>query len=311
MIEYFFKRLDDRSFFVKDHALGFDRYHRNLIFDHIESLSITPHILTEYIINPVITNNYPGFQFEFDYDRTFKKLNPRSILLPDHRQDISHFLCSFNGFNHVSRKLLLAALYKFGYFDTDYVSKNFVISQDELDGHVMEFVPDQERFYRKFFIGHDLDFYQLINGFDYAPAQRTDISMKSIERPISRCFVHLVSETIGTSYYPFITEKFTHSVAMKGLFVGYAQPGWHKQLKEVYGFKLYDRIFDYRFDRVDNPIERLIDLLSMLSKFRNLSISDWNDLRAMEQESIDHNFDHYYSGAYIKHIQRYHNAYQD
>ena len=63
---------------------------------------------------------------------------------------------------------------------------------------------------------------------------------------------------------------------------------------------LYDRIFDYRFDSMVNPVERLISLISMIHKFRHLSSDDWHDLWLIEQDSIEYNYDHYFSGNYSR-----------
>ena len=108
---------------------------------------------------------------------------------------------------------------------------------------------------------------------------------------------------MATSYYPFVTEKFLYSIVTRGLFLSYAPPGWHGHIEKYYGFKKYTKLFDYRFDTIQNPIERLIELISMISKFSTLSIHDWNDLYLMEQDAIEYNYNHYFSGDYLKHIK--------
>jgi hypothetical protein len=112
-----------------------------------------------------------------------------------------------------------------------------------------------------------------------------------------------VSETLGTSYYPFVTEKFLYSVITRGLFLAYAQPGWHDHLERVFGFRKFERIFNYEFDSVQNPIKRLVSLMSMLSKFSILDSNDWRDLYEMETDTIEHNYNHYFSGDWIKHLK--------
>jgi hypothetical protein len=116
--------------------------------------------------------------------------------------------------------------------------------------------------------------------------------------------VHLVSETLSTSYYPFYGEKFLQSVVTRGLFVAYAQPNWHEMLEKWYGFKKYDKIFDYRFDHIQNPLERMIELISMLLKFRYLSSDDWRDLYEMEKDTIEYNYDWYFSRQYVTCLER-------
>ena len=62
----------------------------------------------------------------------------------------------------------------------------------------------------------------------------------------------------------------------------------------------YNKLFDYRFDTIQNPVERLIELITMILKFSVLSASDWNDLYLIEQDTIEYNYDHYFSGKYLK-----------
>jgi len=110
---------------------------------------------------------------------------------------------------------------------------------------------------------------------------------------------------VATSYQPFVTEKFLYSIVTRGLFLAYAQPGWHNHLEKYYGFKRYTKLFDYRFDTIENPIERLVELMTMISKFSVLSTDDWRDLYEMESDTIEFNYDHYFSEDYLKHLKAY------
>jgi hypothetical protein len=121
----------------------------------------------------------------------------------------------------------------------------------------------------------------------------------NLENKLTNSFVHLVSETMSTSYYPFITEKFLYSIVTRGLFVTYGHPNWHGHVAEYYGFKKYNKIFDYSFDTVENPVERLVRLMEMVGKFSKLSTDDLNDLYLMEKDTIEYNYDHYFSEKYI------------
>jgi hypothetical protein len=107
---------------------------------------------------------------------------------------------------------------------------------------------------------------------------------------------------MSTSYYPFVTEKFLYSVVTRGLFLSYAQPGWHNHLENYYGFKKYDKIFDYSFDTVECPIDRLLTLMSILSKFSILSKADLHDLYLMEHDTIEYNYNNYFSNAYLERL---------
>jgi hypothetical protein len=76
-------------------------------------------------------------------------------------------------------------------------------------------------------------------------------------------------------------------------------------LFDCHGFKAYDKIFDYRFDTVENPVERLMCLVEMLTKFEKLSQDDWMDLYRLETDAIEFNYDHYFSKNYIKCLERF------
>ena len=58
-------------------------------------------------------------------------------------------------------------------------------------------------------------------------------------------------------------------------------------------------MFDYRFDAIQNPVERLVELMTMISKFSVLSSDDWKDLYLLEQDTIEYNYDHYFSKDYL------------
>jgi hypothetical protein len=143
------------------------------------------------------------------------------------------------------------------------------------------------------------DFAQAINSFGHVQ-YRHDKNIYNLENRLTESFLHIVSETMPTSYYPYVTEKLLYSVVTRGLFLAYAQPRWHDHVEKYYGFKRYTKLFDYRFDTIQNPVERLVELLTMVSKFGKLSIADWHDLYLLEIDTIEYNYNHYFSGDVIK-----------
>jgi len=216
-----------------------------------------------------------------------------------------NFLCSFNGSAHVSRQLLTAILHKFELFDTEYCSKNFRYLPAHIDGHLenLQLTDDEVQLNRKFFT-HDDVFSGSIQSFGHVRFDHF-ANIYNLEDRITKSFIHLVSETMATSYYPYVTEKFLYSIATRGLFVAYGQPNWHKHVEEHYGFKMYNKIFNYTFDAIQNPVERLVELIAMLAKFSKLSRSEWHDLYLMECDTIEYNYNHYYSKSYITHMKKY------
>ena len=287
-----------------DHLNGFDVDCKNQIFDHIQSASKkNTKIICNYILDDTVKQNYDNLEFEFTlytpiWD-SLCKYSPNTVI------NFKNFLCSFNGSDHLSRQFLTSALHKFKYFNFDYCSKNFVAGRDRVDGNLQLFCDSKkESFYRKFIIDDSADateFYNNTVGFDYSPNDHV-YNIQQLEQKLINSFVNVVSETLGTSYYPFVTEKFLYSVVTKGLFVTYGQPGWHEHVEKYYGFKRYTKLFDYRFDAIANPIERLIELISMLSKFSKLSRLGWHDLYLLEKDTIEFNYNHYYSKNYLMHL---------
>ena len=286
---------------IGDHLNGFDEHHRNVILDLIDSFAAKQSgritIYTSYILDDNVLQNYKRLDFKCRMFKMFHSFH-------DYRQhpllDFQNFVCSFNGAEHVSRKLLVAILKRFGFYNADYVSKNFVFSCDQLDGHIIDFVGEKNNFYKKFFIADDSEkFFNTINSFGHVRFDHAN-NIVNLESKITNSFLHLVSESLATSYVPFISEKFLYSIVTRGLFLSYAQPGWHSHIETRLGFKRYTKLFDYKFDTITNPVERLLELMCMISKFSVLSTDDWRDLYLLEQDTIEYNYDHYFSKDYIE-----------
>jgi hypothetical protein len=295
---------------LQDHLGGFFQDSSNAILDHLNKIASTQEktlsIVYHEILNNTVSVHYPNLEIKFDpgfQDRcnlnSFHKYNTHPEI------NFKNFVCSFNGSDHVGRKLLVAILEKFGYFINNYCSKNFSHTANKLDGHIYDYVSDDIKFYRKFFISdNSKDFFQSINSFGHVQYQH-DQNIYTLENKLTESFLHIVSETMATSYYPFVTEKFLYSVVTRGLFLAYAQPGWHAHVEKYYGFNRYTKLFDYGFDTIQNPVERLVELVTMVSKFSVLSEHDWHDLYLIEQDTIEFNYDHYFSKDYLKCLEPY------
>jgi hypothetical protein len=286
---------------------GFDSNYRSPVLDRLVQVTNSRPLIvqTEYLPNDRIRNNYPSLDIQFDIEQHLNVLGQFYQYRMHPEINFKNFVCSFNGTAHVSRKLLVAILYRMGWYNPEYSSKVFTFTNNELVGHIQDFVGDQERFYCKFFTDNNSDkFFNSTNEFNY---RRFDhpTNIITLENKLTKSFVHLVSESMSTTYCPCIGEKFLYSVVTRGLFVCYAPLNCHKQLFDCHGFKAYDKIFDYRFDTVENPVERLMCLVEMLTKFEKLSQDDWMDLYRLETDAIEFNYDHYFSKNYIKCLERF------
>ena len=285
-----------------DHLNGFSLDQKNHVLDKIQNYQLT--VYSQYILSDEIKQNYPNLNLKFSLINQYK-INFES--LENYKfhasKNLTNFICSFNGTEHISRQFLVSALSKFGWFNTDYCTKNFVTSRDRVDGNILKFVAnDEEQFYRKFLLTDDTDFYRNIYTIDYDRFNHS-CNLNTLKDIILCSFVQIVSETIGNSYYPFITEKFLYPILLKTLWITYGQPGWHHHIETYYGFKKYNKVFNYQFDLIKNPIIRLIELLTMLSKFEKLSKLDWHDLYLLEQETIEYNYDWFMSKKYLEKLK--------
>lgn len=296
----------DEDIFIIDHLNGFDLNFKNLVLDNLVSINCPNPIYLQYVITPELKNQYKTIDIHFSAKlQNYFNFEQHAEYTTHPELNYKNFICSFNGSPHVSRKLLVAILEKFKWFDPDYCSKNFVHSIDALDGHILDYTNDTHQFYRKFFISNECEnFFQTINSFGHVRFDHAN-NIYNLEHKLTQSFLHIVSETLATSYYPFVTEKFLYSVVTRGLFLAYAQPGWHSHVEKYYGFKRYTKLFNYQFDSILNPVERLVELMTMISKFSVLSPDDWADLYLLEQDTIEYNYDHYFSGDYLKCLKKY------
>lgn len=295
---------------LQDHLCGYSPSMTNLVFDRLDAIARQQekNILVKYhsIVDQTIKMRYPNLHIKFNADYQ-NSINLNKFQDYKIHPDINfkNFLCSFNGSEHVSRKLLVSILQKYGWFNRTYCSKNFSYTVDVLDGHMVDYVQDRDSFYRKFFISDNSEeFFQNKYSFGHVRFNHNK-NIHNLEYKLTESFLHIVSETLATSYYPFVTEKFLYSVVTRGLFLAYAQPGWHDHIEKYYGFKRYTKLFDYRFDGIENPIVRLVELMSMISKFSFLSADDWRDLYLLEKDTIDYNYDHYFTGKYLENLKKY------
>jgi hypothetical protein len=290
---------------IQDHMGGFDLNMHNpmlkLLNDYALANNRIYSVYQSYILTPEVKKNYPGLDLHYKsvhgHGNYFSSLVDYKIH-PEIKY--KNFLCSFNGSPHVSRKLLVSILNKFGFFNPEYSTKNMLFTATELDGHLTEWVYDKQKFYNCFFMNQD-SFYPKIYTYNYSSIDHMK-NIKSLENRLTKSFLHIVSESHATGYYPFYTEKFLYSIVTRGLFLSYAQPKWHEHLERYCGFRLYRNLFNYDFDAIINPVDRLIELMCMISKFSQLSQDDWHLLYDLESENIEYNHDHYFSGNFIKQL---------
>jgi len=293
---------------ILDHMDGFTQDFKNPILERLKNNKIK--VRTQYIFNEQVKTNYPNLSFQFTgLFKTVESLHKFQNF--NNKKNFRNFLCSFNGTDNVARQFLTATLFKMGWFNSNYTSKMFGTFRDRIDGNIDQFFDDtnQSRIYRKFIIDDSdqgEEFYKSVHGFEYQPYNHLS-NINVLADKINSSFIQIVSESVGVSYHPFPTEKFVYPLVCKTLWLAYSQPLYHDYLEKYCGFKKYDKVFDYSFDTITNPVKRLIALMSVLHKFSYLSADDWHDLYLIENDTIEHNYNHYYSKDYLKCLQKYTN----
>jgi hypothetical protein len=301
------KYIDELTIVVKDHLGGFDyEYNNNILHD----LPAGSTVYLEYLLPPKIKNLYPTLNLKFDAELMIQGncldqlAEIAQHVVVEHRQflpktahgRITNFLCCFNRSAHVSRQWAVSWLHHIGWFNDQYCSKHFSIQQ-----HFCHVHPDLKAQYQN--KNFDQKFLDSIITFNYN-GSCTDhrLHFHGISNKIQQSFVHLVTETIAESYYPFPTEKFLYPILNKSLWVAYAQPGYYQFIEKYMGFKQY-QTFDYAFDQVRDPLIRLKTITDMLEPFSKLSRYDWHDIYLIEKDTIDHNFDLVKSKRFLDKLQ--------
>ena len=132
---------------IPDHLGGFNSAYRSTVLDRLaeqaDARSMT--VTTEYIVDQKIQDRYPTFDFRFDFNTHQKVLNHFGEYNIHPEKSFDNLLCSFNGSPHVGRQLLTSALHRFGLFNPKYCSKNFPITNEQVSGHIAQYVGEDNQ----------------------------------------------------------------------------------------------------------------------------------------------------------------------
>lgn len=99
-------------------------------------------------------------------------------------------------------------------------------------------------------------------------------------------FCHLVSETTDRAY--FITEKTLLPLSAGKPFLVASKQGFHKLLKEM-GFELYDEVFDYAFDDIEDEDKRYELLVDNFKRITEIPLNKLHDLTKLLAPKLIHN----------------------
>ena len=113
----------------------------------------------------------------------------------------------------------------------------------------------------------------------------------------SDCLLYLVTETIATGQRLHLTEKTFKPICMQMPFVIVGTRGSLAYLRS-YGFRTFDSIWDESYDDEPNDTLRIERIASLLRSLDELSAEGKQDLFDQCREVVEHNYRHFYSGAF-------------
>ena len=100
-------------------------------------------------------------------------------------------------------------------------------------------------------------------------------------------FMQLVTESSVS--HLVMSEKTCMPLFQKKPFLVLGSPGFYSMLQD-YGFSMYDEIFDYAFDQVQDLSERCDAIASQVSMLSRLSTPDLNELYRTVSDKIEYNY---------------------
>jgi hypothetical protein len=113
----------------------------------------------------------------------------------------------------------------------------------------------------------------------------------------SNCLLYLVTETVATGRRLHLTEKTFKPICLRMPFIIIGTQGSLSYLRS-YGFKTFEGIWDESYDNEVDDVLRLERIASLLRSLDELSNEGKQDLFNMAQEIVEHNYNHFYSGAF-------------
>lgn len=301
--------IPDEKFGIVDNLDGFKEDYSNQYLDLLKDRKVE--IFYINYLKPEVHQRYPNIKFRFDPDFVndyyLKDTYDLRELSKTDSNKLEKFLCCFNYNPHPGRLLLTSALFKMKLWDNDTCTKYFENNIDQMDGYIQSHNVN-ERLYTKFILDRSskgVEFYgKQFQQSVFVDRDNRFMNYPNVKDIINKSFISLISETIPTAYHPYVTEKFLFPIITSSIWISNAQPGYHKLIQDVYGFKLFEEIFDYSFDSIKDPILRMVTLLETVKKYQHLTIDEWEDIKEMVKEKLEFNRDHYFSGDYFKCLQK-------
>lgn len=159
--------------------------------------------------------------------------------------------CSLNNQPHYHRCFMMDYLYEQNLLNLGAVTWHY----PERTGTDDRGIPYKFRFWKPEHRYLDSYFIELRDSYISIPSQ------------FYTCLVNLIAE--ATVKVPFITEKTTMALFLERPFLVYGARGFYKHLTSL-GFQLYDEIFNYKFDDIENDKVRGAWVVDNLKNLRGV-----------------------------------------
>jgi hypothetical protein len=111
-------------------------------------------------------------------------------------------------------------------------------------------------------------------------------------------FVYVVTETCFWENKKHLTEKIFKPIVAKQPFLLLGCTNNLKYLRE-YGFKTFDSWWDESYDEIEDPIQRLNAVVSIIENLCNLDIDTLENMLKEMEETLSHNFNLFYSTNFV------------
>ena len=116
-------------------------------------------------------------------------------------------------------------------------------------------------------------------------------------QPCSESLLYLVTETVATGRRQHLTEKIFKPIAQAMPFVVVGTAGALAYLRS-YGFRTFDTVWDESYDDIMDDPARIACIGRLLRDLDGLTVNQKQELFEQCRPIIEHNYNHFYSGAF-------------
>ena len=223
------------------------------------------------------------------YDRTF-------LMTPPDQRNITHTFIAPNRIIAGQRKHRLLVLYHI--FKNDLLKNNWVSCPEICPGEnipVYNAVLPLSKVYK--------DIYDVfrVQSFPKDFPKETGHPMHSCWLSLfdecATSLLYLVTETVATGRRQHLTEKTFKPICLRMPFVLVGTQGSLRYLRS-YGFKTFGNIWDESYDEEPDDVRRIEKISDLLVHLDSKTLEGKNALFQQAQDVVEHNYNHFYSGAF-------------